>query len=244
MAESTDAKFLGNFRKEIDVFKADPNYKPSNPLLSVAVLEAQYAAALAAVEDIPVKLHPHKININKRQEIIAEAVARVRRSRSILKSSGATAKEVEDAMTIIRKVLGQRLKPAVQDNPNTPENEALQSHSAAQLSYDSVTQNVRSLGEYLGNVNAYAPNEAEFKPGALTGLADQLQSSSDAVNASSVPVFNVRRVRDELLYTNPDAVYVTARAAKEYYKGLYGAGSPQFKQISGLEFKPPRKLYG
>jgi hypothetical protein len=243
MAESTDAKFLGNFRKEIDVFKADPNYNPSNPALAVAALEAQYAAGLAAVEDIPTHLHPHKININERQEIFAEAVARTRRARGILKSSGATAKEVEDAMTLIRKVLGQRLKPAVEDNPDTPENEASASHSAAQLSYDSQTQNVRSLGEFLGNVTAYSPNEAPLKSSAFGTIADQMQASSDAVSTSRAPLSNARRVRDELLYTNENSIYVTARAAKEYYKGLYGANSPQFKQISALEFKLPRKLY-
>lgn len=243
MAESTDAKFLGKFRREIDVLKADPNYQPSNLLLTVAALEAQYAAGLAAVNQIPTFLHPHKIHINSRQEIFADAIERTRRSRSLLKSSGATAKEVEDGMTLIRKVLGQRAAPAIEDNPDTPENEALQSHSAAQLSFDSQTGNVRSLGEYLGNVNAYNPNENPFKPSAFIDLADQMQAASDAVSTSLVPLSNARRLRDELLYTNENSIYVTARAAKEYYKGLYGANSPQFKQISGLEFDLPRHLY-
>lgn len=243
MAESTDAKFLGNFRREIDIFKADTNYNPSNPKLKVSALEAQYAAGLAAVNDIPPVLHPHKININTRQELAAAAVTLTRRVRGILKSSGATAKEVEDGMTLIRKVLGQRASAAVEDDPNTPENEALKSHSAAQLSYDSQTGNVRSLGEYLGSVTAYTPNENDLKPSALTALADQMQASTDAVSASFPPLANKRRTRDELLYTNEDAIYVTARAAKEYYKGLYGVNSPQFKQISGLIFDLPNNLY-
>jgi hypothetical protein len=66
-----------------------------------------------------------------------------------------------------------------------------------------------------------------------------MQASSDALSTSFPPLANARAARDKLLYTNENSIYVTARAAKEYYKGLYGVNSPQFKQISGLEFNLP-----
>ena len=86
-------KFLEEFRTGIDIADNDPKRNSTNPLLDVTKLNLQYTAALAAVENIPVKFHPHQININNRQDEYAKVKPLVKKSRGILRSAGAAERD-------------------------------------------------------------------------------------------------------------------------------------------------------
>lgn len=241
MAESTDMKFMEEFRTAINVAENDPKWDSNNPLLNVVKLKAQYDAALAAVEDIPVKFHPHQININDRQDEYAKVKPLVRKSRGILRSSGATPNEIADGETLINSILGQRAAPRVKDNPATPENEAANQHSVSQLSYASQLGNVRSYGVYVGNVAKYVPNETDVTASAFGTFADSLEARNEAVNESFMPYKDALRLRDKLLYDNTDSIYEVAKLMKQYYKAIYDGNPAQYKLITGLRFKRPKR---
>ena len=46
--------------------------------------------------------------------------------------------------------------------------------------------------------------------------------------------------RNAALYDDPTSIYELQKLVKAYVKGAFGASSPQYKQISGLEFTKPR----
>ena len=241
MSESTDMKFMEEFRTAIDVAENDPKWVSTNPLLDVAKLNAQYDAALASVEDIPVKFHPHQININNRQDEYAKVKPLVRKSRGILRSSGATPNEVADGETLINSILGQRAALKIKDNPDTPENEAANQHSVSQLSYSSQLGNVRSYGVYLGNVAKYPSNESEVTPAAFGTLADSLEARNEAVGGSFLPYKGALHLRDGLLYDNADSIYEVAKLMKQYYKAIHEGNPAQYKLITSLRFKRPKR---
>jgi hypothetical protein len=238
--ESGDMKFLGNFRKLIDRVAAEPNYKPSNSLLEVAPLNARYAAALSAVEDVAVKLAPNKTAINERQIAYEKLAPLVRRSRNILKSSGASVELLADAETFVRKISGKRKSLPAKENPDTPATEATKSHSASQQSYDNQLGNLRSYIEILKNEPLYTPNETDLKNSSLSSFGDELQSKNNAVSASFVPLSNSRGLRDNLLYTNQDNAANIAALVKAYVKGAFGTTSPLYISIKGLRFERKR----
>lgn len=239
MSESTDEKLMGNFRKLIDRCAADPNYKPPNPLHLIPALEAQYAAGIAAMEDIDVKLAPHKVNINERK-IAYDAIPKLyRRSRSILKSTGASAEFLADAETLIRKILGKRKAPTIKDNPATPENEAAAQHSAAQLSYESILGHVRAYNALVKNEPLYTSNETDLKTTALDATADDLEAKNNAVSASFPPVSQSRALRDQLLYDNSNNIVDTALKVKEYTKAM--PDDTLYKSIKSLKFPRQQK---
>ncbi len=242
MAESSDTKFLNEYRRAIDIFSADTNWNPTNPLLVILTMEAQLTDGETTAQDVPVKLAPQKININTRQEVYAKFAPFARRSRSYLKSSGASKLEMDDAETYIRKILGTRATPKIKDNPDTPENEAAASNSAAQLSYDSRLGNLRGYRAFLGNMPIYNPNETDVKLTTADTIIDDAENSNKAVSAGFVPLSSSRRLRDQKLYTNENSIYEVIRLAKEYYKSLYGAKSPQYRTIAALKFNRPRSL--
>jgi hypothetical protein len=239
MSESTDEKLMGNFRKLIDFCAAHPNYSPPNPLHLVVALEAQYAGGVAAMEDIDVKLAPHKVDINERK-IAYDAIPKLyRRSRNNLKSCGASKEFVADAETYFRKITGRRKTEKVEDDPATPENEAAKKHSASQMSYESILGNVRGYNALVKNEPLYKSNEADLKTANLDAVADDLEAKNNAVSASFPPVGQARSLRDGLLYNNPNHIVDTALSVKEYTKSM--ADDTLYKSIKSLKFPRQRK---
>lgn len=55
--------------------------------------------------------------------------------------------------------------------------------------------------------------------------------------AAAAPLSNARITRNAELYADDTGLVDRAGLVKKYVKSLYGADSPQFKQISGLEFR-------
>src|SRR5258708_25214379 len=119
--EAGDMKLLGNFRKLIDHVTADPKYAPTNAALKVIALEAQYTAALAAVQSLADSLAPSKLAINDRLVAFDALGPLVMRSRNLLKASGASKELLEDAETSVRKILGRRKTKSKVATPGGPD---------------------------------------------------------------------------------------------------------------------------
>lgn len=241
--ETGDMKVLGNFRRLIDQVSADSSYTPSNPSLTRAKLEAQYAAALAAVENIAAAMAPNKGAIGERVDAFETFESKVKRSRNLLKACGASKQVLDDAETIVRKLLGRRKSPKappVNDAPDkadTPEGEAGANHSASQMSYDNRLGNLSGYLAILSTATSYKPNEDDLKVASLKNLATDLRAKNDGVSAAFIPLSRARGVRDNLLYLGADCVVNTAQLIKAYVSGANGTGSQLHKQIKGLQFK-------
>lgn len=240
--EAGDMKTLGNFRKLIDWVSAEPNYNPSNALLTKEALEIMYGSALAAVEAVSAKLAPNKAAILARQEIFALLPARARQVRNYVKSLGASKATLAALETPLRKLTGMRKSARIKDDPNTPENEADQQHSASQMSYDNRTGSFAVFRAIVKGIVTYIPNEAQLKLTALDAFADDLEAKNNAVSTTFVPLSQARGLRDGLLYQNTDSVVNTAQLVKAYVSGAFGNSSHLYKQIKGLTFgKRPAK---
>jgi len=242
-----DMKVLGNFRRLIDQVSADPSYNPSNATLAKAALETQYAAALAAVEDVAAKIAPNKVATGERIAAFENMTSLVQRSRNLLKASGASPEILNNAETLVRKLLGRRKSPkappvaATTDHPDTPENEAGINHSASQMSFDTRLGNLTAYLAILISVPTYKPNEDDLKVTSLKAMAADLKAKNDAVSTTFTPLSQARGVRDNLLYAGANCVVNTARLVKAYVGGAAGTRSQLHKQIKGLPFASARR---
>lgn len=236
-SESGDMKLLGNFSKLVELISIAPNYNPANAAIKVPALNAQKAAALAAVAEIGTKEAPYKAAVNERQEGFEGLGPVVSRSGNMLQASGASKKIIEDARTQSRKISGRRKAARVKDDPNTPKSEATRTHSVSQLSYENIVGNFDDYIAILQTVTSYAPNEADLKITGLTALANDLKAKNEAVNTTFAPVSAARGLRDQLLYLNEDCVVNIALLVKAYTRGAFGKDSQIFKSIKGLAFE-------
>ena len=239
MSESNDGKILSEFFKMIGFCEADAGYNPTNPLLLIAAMTAQHTAGVAAVNDIPVKIVPYKVAVNERQQAFEGIAAYAVGIRNIAKASGASKEMLADMLTYTRKLRGSRAGEGIVDDPNTPENEALNSHSVSQRSYEAQESHFRNLVELAKVEPTYGPNENEMKISTLDAYIANLAAKNAAVASMFIPLSNARALRDGLLYTNEDSIVAVALLCKAYVRGALGADSTLYQQIKDLEFERP-----
>ena len=146
----------------------------------------------------------------------------------------------ENARTLVRKIQGIRATPKKTDE----EKKALAEQgkesieiSTSQMSYDSRLDNLFKLIQLLSSIPEYNPNEKELKLEHLSTLMEELKAKNAAVVEKTTPLSNARISRNSILYMNDTGLYDVAMDVKTYIKSVFGATSPQYKQVSKLAFK-------
>ena len=69
-----------------------------------------------------------------------------------------------------------------------------------------------------------------------TKIAD-LTAKNTAVATAYASISNSRIARNETLYSSSTGLVETANEVKKYIKSVFGASSPQFAQVKGIQFK-------
>jgi hypothetical protein len=89
----------------------------------------------------------------------------------------------------------------------------------------------------LSTEPSYVPNENELKIATLNTQLTDLKNLNTAIANAYTTVSNARISRNASLYNPTVGICAVAKEVKGYVKSVFGATSPQYKQISGLEFK-------
>lgn len=243
MAETGHAKNIANFGTMISFVSGYGSaYDPSNTTIELAALQAKLAAASGSLDGVGTALAPWKTKVNDRETAFLGLRKLVTRVVNSFAASGANQNAIDDAKAIKRKIDGARAKALPQDDPETPENES-QGNSVSQRSYTQTVEHFDALIEFLtNNASFYAPNENDLKLTTLTAKATAMKSANAAVLTTATPLSNARITRDVDLYNETSGLVDVAALVKKYVKSLFGADSPQYKQISGLEFRKVKKI--
>ncbi|SNB04324.1 conserved hypothetical protein [Flavobacterium psychrophilum] len=119
-------------------------------------------------------------------------------------------------------------------NPNAP---APTTISTSQQSYDQQIQHLAGLISVLQSEPSYAPNEIDLKIVTLTAKQADLTTKNNDVATAYTNISNSRIGRNTTLYATDTGLFDIATEVKKYIKSIYGATSPQFAQVKGIEFK-------
>jgi len=247
--ESGHAKNASNFEQLISYCVGyGTNYNPSKASIKVASMNTLLTSARTAITNEEDKHNTYKIAIDAREILFAPAVLSklVTKIMNSLKSSDVTEQKVADALTYTRKLQGRRAKPKIKiidPEPGEPVpgaeiliEQETKNISASQMSYDNRLDNLDKLIKLLSSVTTYAPNEAELKVTALTTMLNDFKTKNSAVLTALVSVSNSRISRNDTLYKENTGVVDVAADVKAYVKSIFGATSPQYRQISGIRF--------
>jgi hypothetical protein len=158
-----------------------------------------------------------------------------------LSVSGATNLVIANATTVNRKIQGTKANGAAKivgtpTSPNTPEPNA-KTISTSQQSYDSLIDHFTKIIETVSQESNYKPNETELKTATLQNKLATLKTTNTSLINGYTNWSNTRIQRNSTLYNPLSGLVQTALDVKKYVKSIFGATSPQYKQISGLEFK-------
>ena len=215
-------------------------YNPSKAALTIAKLKDLQTQAKDSLQQAKTTKTSFDNATNARQLAFKDLKPLATKIVNALSVSGATALAVDDAKTINRKIQGAKANgtakvPATPADPNAPV-PTDKTISTSQQSYDSLIDHFTKLIESVSQEANYKPNETELQTATLQTKLDTLKTSNTDLINGYTNWSNARINRNTTLYNPLTGLVQTALEVKKYVKSVFGATSPLFKQLSGLEF--------
>jgi len=239
-SETGHAKNVANLDELISFATGyEKDYNPSKPTIKLEALKSLSGSAKNAIAAVNAALPAFSNAVAAREAAFAPLSKLVTRVLNALKATDTTIQVYESARTLVRKIQGRRAtakKSPDEIKALSADGKEAVEISSSQMSYNSRLDNFDKLIKLLGSVSLYAPNEEDLKITSLTALHNDLNAKNIAVVNAAVPLSNARISRNNVLYKANTGLVDIAADTKTYIKSLYGATSPQFKQVSKLEF--------
>ena len=238
-SEKGHAKNVANFQDLIEfVTGYGATYNPSKNSLKLPQLIALKASADANLVDVIAKNTNYNNKVNERIVAFSGLKSFSTRLVNALQTTDATAETIGNAKTFNRKMQGKKASSTqTQTDTNTP---APSTISTSQQSYDQLIQHLAGLTSVLEAETSYTPNETDLQIATLVAKQNELTTKNEEVATSYANISNSRIARNTTLYSTEGSIFDVASEVKKYIKSIYGASSPEFAQVKGIEFKTPK----
>ena len=235
-SETGHAKNIANFNLlNTNIIALGAIYNPSNPKLLLTNLQDIYTSAFTQQESVNNLVAPYSIAVDEREIIFKPLNRELTKLRKAYKATeGVTQVQLEDFMTIVRKLKG--IRKSAQTTSTNPE-EIQTNYSTSQMSYDQRTNNMDLLISLLQNTQNFNPNETEYQVATYQAKKAQMLVKTQAVADTFVPLNNARSTRNNTLYNSEDNLVDIANKAKDYLFTILDASSAQYKAIAKIKFK-------
>ncbi|MDR6968489.1 hypothetical protein J2X31_002512 [Flavobacterium arsenatis] len=212
-------------------------YNPSNPNLQLVKLQELHTEASKEQSKVNTSLSPYSLAVDQREEIFAPLSKKLTKLKKAYKSTlDVSTAQVEDFMTISRKIKGTSKPAKINENDTSEEKKQ---HSTSQLSYDQRTNNYEILISLLENTPNYKPNETEYQVDTLKNEREEMLKLTKNVGKTFVPLNNARSSRNNIMYITKDNYVETFTKAKDYLATILDTKSSQYKAIAKINFKKP-----
>lgn len=225
-------------------------YNPSRASSKLTSLNALLANAQAALLLVNQKLPLYTNAVALREIEFKKLDKLVSRIQNAIRAVDLPIQEVEAVEGICRKIKAKRFKAGpdlaktvakttddVPSDGTTTTDPEIKTISISQRSYDKRVENYTLLVQQVSTFTTYAPNEADLKTTALNTTLTNLKALNTAVISATTPLSNARIARNKILYDPETGLVAIANDVKAYVKSLFGAQSPEYRQITGIQFK-------
>jgi hypothetical protein len=240
ISETGHAKNVANLQDLISfVTGYGATYNPTKNALKLPQLTALYTASQTSLADVITKNTVYNNKVNERVVAFKNLKSLSTRLINALQTTDATSEKVADAKAFNKKMQGIRAKAV--EAPTDPSAPAPNTISTSQQSYDQQIQHLAGIISVLQTEPSYAPNETDLQIATLTAKQADLTSKNNAVSTAYTNVSNSRIARDTTIYGTDTGLFDIATEVKKYVKSVFGATSPQFAQVKGIEFTKKRR---
>ena len=213
-------------------------YNPVNAAIKLPALNDLLADVDAAMNDLKNALPAWEKAVSLREAAFKPLGALVTRLINAYEASGGDAALLDAMKALAKKIKGQRSSPKPKSTGTEPTEKSV---SASQMDYDTRWDNFDELVRKFQFETDFVPGENDLKIGVLVALSATLKAHNAAVDETYQPVKLARALRDELLYHPQTGLVARAALVKKYVRSVYGATSPQARQVNALKFTRPRK---
>ena len=246
--ETGHAKNVANFGTLITVVNGFGEvYNPSKQTITAASLATLYENSKNLMSELNGISGAYGIAVANREVAFEPLSKLATRIINALRASDITQQVIASAESLVRKLQGKRATPKKTDEEKAAlqtEGTVVKEVSSSQMGFDNRLDSFDKLIKLLSGIPQYTPNQAELQIATLANYYNNLNTlNSDAVTAR-FQLKKARMSRNDILYKPDTGLIDTANAAKNYIRSLFGAISPEIKQLSGLTFKamPAKKV--
>ncbi len=213
-------------------------YNPANAHITPAALQAVYLLGLSAVNAVDSVL-PASINAKNARSKAFDSLGKLAtRTGNAFKSLVADEPARENIRSLIlliqRGRVNAKSKSATTDAAVDPA--TVKESTSHKSSYDKQLDNFFKLIQFLSSFPAYTPNEPDLTVAGLNALYNNLILNNQEVTDTQIQLDNTRRNREKVLYQSVTGLVHMGNDSKSYIKSVFGANSPEYKQISKLKF--------
>ena len=241
VSETGHAKNVSNFDSLISsVIAFGKTYNPSKESIKLTALQGLQNTIKNSLNELYSAQAIYSNAVSARHNAFEPLSKLTTRIYNSLRASDTTEQVDKTAQTIIRKLQGRRASAKISaEEKKTLEEQGIEVNqiSASQMSYDSRLENFDKLIMLLSTISEYKPNEIELQVENLKEQYNELKNKNTDVVSASVLLSNNRITRNKILYNKNTGLVDIAFDSKIYIKSVFGATSPEFKQVSKLYFK-------
>ena len=232
-SETGHARNVANLQKLTEQVTVYTLYNPPVDNLKVANLQTLYTTASAKLNEVEDKRNANKNAITVRQSAFENLKSTATKIINHLEILGLPSGTIDQAKSLNRVIQGGQKKAV---KPPEEGKEPAPTVSTSRQSYTQMAENFGILLQLLGTIPTYNPNEDDLKLANLETYKISLVSSTQSVDQTEAELNNKLIERDQLLYADGTGLYSIAQNVKKYVKSLYGATSPEYTNVSSIEF--------
>ena len=232
-SEVGHAKNVANLQKLTEQVTVYTLYNPPVDNIKVANLQTLYTTASTKLNKVEEKRNSNKNAITLRQSAFENLKSTCTKIINHLEILGLPQGTIDQAKSLNRLIQGGQKKST------TPPEEGKKEPKTVSTSRQSYTQQADNFGillQLLSTIPTYNPNEGDLKSTNLETYKNSLVSSTQAVDQTEAELNNKLIERDNILYADGTGLYSIVQNVKKYVKSLYGATSPEYANVSSIEF--------
>ena len=232
-SEVGHAKNVANLQKLTEQVTVYTLYNPPVDNIKVANLQTLYTTASTKLNKVEEKRNANKNAITLRQSAFENLKSTCTKIINHLEILGLPQGTIDQAKSLNRLIQGGQKKST------TPPEEGKKEPKTVSTSRQSYTQQADNFGillQLLSTIPTYNPNEGDLKLTNLETYKNSLVSSTQAVDQTEAELNNKLIERDNILYADGTGLYSIVQNVKKYVKSLYGATSPEYANVSSIEF--------
>lgn len=232
-SEVGHAKNVANLQKITQQITTYSLYNPPIENITLDNLQTLYTTATAKLAEVEDKRNANKNAIIIRQTAFENLKSTCTKIVNLLEILGLPQGTLDQARSMNRAIQGSSKKTT------TPPEEGKEASKTASTSRQSFTQQAENFGillQLLATLPSYTPNEEDLKLNNLTNYHASLMSATQGVDQTEAELNTKLIERDKILYAEGTGLYTIAQNIKKYVKSLYGATSPEYTNVSAIEF--------
>jgi type I site-specific restriction endonuclease len=236
--ESGMSTYLAHFQQLINVCMSfGARYNPQTFALQIMNLALRHHEVQNAVNLVDSLLPDYIAAESERLSKFAgvpELATRVQASAIALKLPPAIIIHIRE---VVRKIRGARAKAIKPVDLTDPDAKAEKHISVSQTSFNEQIEHFNQLIQLVASQSQYTPYEEDLLPAQLTAILNSLRTTNDAVMQILAPLTAARQARNALLFAPETGMIDIALAVKQYVESVFGAKSPQYKEVNHIKFK-------